>query len=146
MNCLLQNPVFLFWQAESVPTVGWVDVVWLLLQTMIALALVCGLAILIFRYILPRLNVISFNKSIVRIVDGASLDARKRMVVIEVAGKYMLIAISENGVQLVSELDGESVEQAVARMTESQKESQPPLKQISDSFAQIMERVRRKPR
>lgn len=128
------------------PTVGWVDIVWLLFQTVIALALVCGLAVLIFRYILPRLNVVSFNKSIVRIVDGASLDARKRLMVIEVAGKYLLIAVSENGVQLVSELEGDSVEEAVTKMAEAQKESTPPLKQVSDSFAQIMERVRRKPR
>lgn len=142
----MQNLVFLFWQAEPMLTVGWMDIVWLLVQTMIALALVCGLAILIFRYILPRLNAVSFNKSIVRIVDGTSLDARKRLVVIEVAGKYMLVAISENGVQLVSELDGESVEESVTKMAEAQKEAPPVFKQVSDSFAQIMERVRRKPR
>lgn len=142
----MQNFAFLWWQAEPVPTIGWVDILWLLVQTMIALALVCGLAILIFRYILPRLNAVSFNKSIVRVIDGASLDARKRLVVIEVAGKYLLVAASENGVQLVSELDGESVEEAITKMAEAQKEAAPPLKQVSDSFAQIMELVRRKPR
>lgn len=126
------------------PTAGWLDIVWLLIQTVIALAIVCGLAILIFRYILPRLNAVSFNKSIVRIVDGASLDARKRLMVIEVAGKYLLIAVSETGVQLVSELEGDSVEEAMTKMAEAQKEAQPPFKQVSDSFAQIMEKVRRK--
>lgn len=142
----MQNFIFLFWQAEPLQPVGWVDILWLLIQTLFALAVVCGLAILIFRYILPRLNVVSFNKSIVRIVDGATLDPRKRLMVIEVAGKYMLIALSESGVQLVSELDGESVEEAVAKIEKAQKEIQPPLKQVTDSFTQIMERVRRKPR
>lgn len=146
MSYFSQNFSFLLLQTEPVPAIGWADIVWLLVQTVIALALVCGLAILIFRYILPRLNVVSLNKSIVRIVDGAALDARKRLVVIEVAGKYMLVAISENGVQLVSELDGESVEKEIARIEETQKENPPPFKQVSDSFAQIMERVRRKPR
>lgn len=126
------------------PSAGWLDIVWLLIQTVIALAIVCGLAILIFRYILPRLNAVSFNKSIVRIVDGASLDARKRLMVIEVAGKYLLIAVSEAGVQLVSELEANSVEEAVKKMAEAQKAVEPPFKQVSDSFAQIMERVRRK--
>jgi flagellar protein FliO/FliZ len=144
VNYFSSNLLFLFWQTENIPAVGWLDVVWLLLQTLFALALVCGLAVLIFRYILPRLNVVSFNKSVVRIVDAASLDARKRLVVIEVAGKYMLIAVSENGVQMVSELDGEAVEQSVTKLAETQKDNQPSFKQVSDSFAQIMDRVRRK--
>lgn len=127
---------FLFWQInQPVPTVGWLDIVWLLVQTAIALGIVCGLAILIFRYILPRLNVVSFNKSIVHVVDGASLDARKRLVVVEVAGKYMLLALSENGVQLVSELDGEAVEKAVAEMAKPAEEAK------KDLFAQAIDKV-----
>ena len=146
MRYFSQNLLALFLQTEPVPAIGWADIVWLFVQTIIALALVCGLAVLIFRYILPRLNVVGFNKSIVRIVDGASLDARKRLMVIEVAGKYLLVAVSESGVQLVSELDGEAVEAEIAKIAETQKDNQPPFKQVSDSFAQIMERVRRKPR
>lgn len=127
---------FLFWQnTQPVPAVGWLDIVWLLVQTAIALALVCGLAILIFRYILPRLNVVSFNKSIVHVVDGASIDARKRLIVVEVAGKYMLLASSENGVQLVSELDGEAVEKAVAEMVKPTDEAK------KDLFTQAIDKV-----
>jgi flagellar protein FliO/FliZ len=130
---------FLLWQnAPPVPTVGWLDVIWLLVQTAIALGIVCGLAILIFRYILPRLNVVSFNKSIVNIVDGASLDARKRLIVVEVAGKYMLLALSESGVQLVSELDGEAVEKAVAEMNKPSGEAK------KDLFTQAIDKVWRK--
>lgn len=120
------------------PTVGWLDILWLLLQTAFALALVCGLAILIFRYILPRLNVISFDKSIVRVIDGTSIDARKRLIIVETAGKYMLLAVSESGIQLVSELDGAAVEQAVADLDKTQKETK------KDSFSQIIERFRQK--
>ncbi len=142
MRHLLFNYTFLFWQVT--PSVGWLDMLWMLLQTAIALGLVCGLAVLVFRYILPKLNVVSFNKSIVRIVDGASLDARKRLIVVEVAGKYLLLALSESGVQMVSELDGETVEQAVARLEEINKQSNPQFKKASDSFAQIMDSVWKK--
>lgn len=126
----------MFWQnPPPVPTVGWLDILWLLVQTAIALAIVCGLAILIFRYILPRLNVVSFNKSIVNVVDGASLDARKRLIVVEVAGKYMLLALSESGVQLVSELDAAAVEKAVAEMAKSAEDGK------KDLFAQAIDKV-----
>ncbi|MET0752998.1 MAG: flagellar biosynthetic protein FliO [Pyrinomonadaceae bacterium] len=120
---------------QPVPTVGWLDIIWLLVQTAIALGIVCGLAILIFRYILPRLNVVSFNKSIVHIVDGTSLDARKRLIVVEVAGKYMLLASSESGVQLVSELDGDAVEKAVAEMANPETEAK------KDLFTQAIDKV-----
>lgn len=145
MNYFSKTLLF-FWQANEplTPAVGFFDVVWMLVQTAIALALVCGLAVLVFRYILPKLNVVSFNKSIVRVVDGASLDARKRLVIVEVAGKYLLLALSESGVQLVSELDGESVEDALVKLEKINKEANPQFKKASESFAQIMDTVWKK--
>lgn len=133
---------FLFFQ--TTPSVGFLDIVWMLVQTAIALGLVCGLAVLIFRFILPKLNVVSFNKSIVRVVDGASLDARKRLMVVEVAGKYLLLAVSESGVQMVSELDGANVEDAVLRLEESKQNANPQLKKATDSFAQMIDNVWKK--
>lgn len=135
---------FLFQTTPITPSVGWLDILWMLVQTAIALGLVCGLAILIFRYILPKLNVISYNKSIVRVVDGASLDARKRLLVVEVAGKYLLLASSESGVQLISELDGATVEASVTRLEDLKNEANPQLKKASESFAQMMDVVWKK--
>lgn len=78
---------------------------WMLVQTIFALALVCGLAYLIFRVILPRLAVNYGSKNMVRVVDRIGLEARKSLYVIEVAGKWMLVASSESGVQFIAELD-----------------------------------------
>lgn len=128
----------LFQTSQPIPSVGWWDIIWLLLQTAIALALVCGLAILIFRYILPRLNAVSFNKSIVQVVDSASLDARKRLIIVQAAGKYLLVASSESGVQLISELDGAAVEDAVAALEKTQSENR------KDSFGQVFDRFKQK--
>jgi flagellar biosynthetic protein FliO len=80
----------------------------MLVQTVFALGLVCGLAYLIFRVILPRLAVNYGSSNMVRVVDRIGLDARKSLYVIEVAGKWMLVASSESGVQLISELDAAS--------------------------------------
>jgi len=123
-----------FQDNQPVPTVGWLDILWLLIQTAIALAIVCGLAILIFRYILPRLNAVSFNESIVKVVDGTSLDARKRLIIVEAAGKYLLLGVSENGINLVSELDGDSVEKAVAEADAKKGEKKDPFSQVVDRF------------
>lgn len=80
----------------------------MLVQTIFALALVCGLAYVIFRVILPRLAVNYGSNNMVRVVDRIGLDARKSLYVIEVAGKWMLVASSESGVQLISELDADT--------------------------------------
>lgn len=130
---------FLYLQMnEPVPNVGWLDIIWLLLQTVIALALVCGLAILIFRYILPRLNVVSFNKSIINVVDAAPLDARKRLVIVKTAGKYLLLGVSEGGIQLISELNGDEVESAVDGLQKSDQASN------NNTFSQVFDRLKRK--
>lgn len=145
MIYLPSKNIILFWQGSApVTNVGWLDLIWLLIQTAFALALVCGLAVFIFRYVLPRLNAVSFNRSIVRVIDSTSLDARKRLVIIEVAGKYLLLAISENGVQTISELDGESIEKALADLSERQKNDNQQLGKFTDSFTQTLERVRQK--
>ena len=91
---------------------------------------------MIFRYILPRLNVVSFNESIVKVVDGTAIDARKRLIVVKTAGKYMLLATSESGVQMISELDGAAVEEAVADLEKVQIENK------KGSFADVIDRYR----
>jgi flagellar protein FliO/FliZ len=83
----------------------------------LALGLVCGLAYVIFRWVLPRMQ--SFGgtgRHLVRVVDRVGLDARKSLYVIEVAGRWLLVSSSEAGVQLVSELDAETAEEAAAEL------------------------------
>lgn len=84
----------------------------MLLQTLLVLGLVCGLAYFVFRWVLPRLAVARAANSMVRVVDVVGLDARKRLYVIEVAGRWMLIASSEAGVQMLGELDAAAAQEA----------------------------------
>lgn len=85
---------------------GTASFVWMLLQTVLALAFVCGLALLLFRWVLPRLQLTpSGANSMVRVVDRVMLDARRSLLVVEVAGRWLLVSSSEAGVQLISELD-----------------------------------------
>lgn len=86
--------------------------VWMMIQTVIALTVVCGLAYLLFRVVLPRFTFQGSANSMVRVIDRVPLDARKSLCVVEVAGKFMLISISESGVQLVSELDPDAAKSA----------------------------------
>ena len=88
----------------------------MLLQTVVALAFVCGLAYLIFRWLLPRLNVARVGGRMVRVVERAGLDARSQLYVIEVAGRWLLVASSQAGVQLLSELDPKAAEEAAAEL------------------------------
>jgi flagellar protein FliO/FliZ len=94
----------------------------MLLQTLFVLGLVCGLAYLIFRWVLPRLAVTRSTNSMVRVVDVVGLDARKRLYVIEVAGRWMLVASSEAGVQMVSELDAEAAEEAAQSLERARQD------------------------
>ncbi len=88
----------------------------MLVQTIAALLLVCGLAYALFRWVLPRLQITGAANRMVRVIDVVPLGPRRSLHVIEVAGRWLLIASSEAGVQLISELDAESAAQAAASL------------------------------
>jgi len=107
---------------------------WMLVQTVMALAFVCGLAYLIFRVILPRVSGIGFSSNnMVRVIDRIGLEARKNLYVIEVAGRFLLIAASESGVQLIAELDAEAAAEAEREL--AQKRQAPRISVNGKSFA-----------
>lgn len=117
---------------------------WMLLQTIFALALVIGLAYLIFRVILPRLAVNYGSNNMVRVVDRIGLEARKSLYVIEVAGKWILVASSENGVQLIAELDAAGAKLAEEEILKNRQ--LPADTAFGKSFAdKLNEVIKRKP-
>ena len=77
----------------------------LLFQTITGLIAVCGLAYVIFRVILPRLQFGQNSSGMIRIVERVGIDAKRSLMVVEVAGKWLLVGVSENGIHLVGELN-----------------------------------------
>lgn len=84
----------------------------MLFQTFVALAFVCGLAYIIFRVLLPRFTANYGANNMMRVVDRIGLDTRKSLYIIEVTGRWFLVAASESGVELISELDAKAAEEA----------------------------------
>lgn len=113
---------------------------WMLVQTVLALAFVCGIAYVIFRVVLPRLaTTYGGGNSLIRIVDRMGLEARKTLYVIEVGGKYMLIAASEEGVQMISALDPETAKEFEASRVARNETSR--LDMNGRSFSQKLEEL-----
>ena len=92
------------------------SVIWMFVQTILALGFVCLLAYVVLRVILPRLNLATSGKSIVTVIDRTPLDQRRSLFVIEVTGRWLLISVSEGGVQLISELDAHKAAEASAAL------------------------------
>lgn len=113
----------------------------MLLQTVVALAFVCGLAYFIFRWLLPRLNVVRAGGGMVRIVERAGLDARSHLYVIEVAGRWLLVSSSQAGVQLVSELDPKAAEDAAALLDERRPTFGGDAAAVKKAFAERLART-----
>jgi flagellar biosynthetic protein FliO len=105
--------ILVLWQTEVTPEQfqSGGSLLWMFVQTILALGFVCLLAYVVLRVVLPRLNVGTAGKSMVNVVDRTPLDQRRSLYVIEVTGRWLLIGSSESGVQLISELDAEKAEQ-----------------------------------
>ena len=93
----------------------------MLAQTFIALIAVCGLIYLLSRWILPKLVFSGFGNRIVRIVASTAVEPRRRLYVVEVAGKCFLVASSNAGLQMLSELDAAAVEMSINQTRELSK-------------------------
>lgn len=83
-----------------------VDFTWLFLKMVFAMIFVIALAIVVIRFIIPKLT---FNRGAVarsdlRIVDRIPLDARKSLYVLQVEGRRLLIGASEHHVGFIAEL------------------------------------------
>ena len=108
---------------------GGASLFWMLAQTLLALALVCGLAVVLFRWLLPRLqNLSSPSGGMVRVVDRVGIEPRKSLLIVEVAGRWLLISTSEAGVHLISELDAAAAEEAASE----RERLRPSLKSVTD--------------
>lgn len=115
----------------------------MLVQTIFALLLVCGLAYLIFRVLLPRLTIGYGANNMVRVVDRIGLEARKSLYVIEIAGRWLLVAVSESGVQLISELDAEearAAEQEISKNRQLPQGANVLGKSFADKFNEVINR------
>jgi len=110
--------VLVLWQGELSPEQfqSGRSLLWMFVQTILALGFVCLLAYVVLRVVLPRLNVATAGRSMVNVIDRIQLDPRRSLYVVEVTGRWLLIAASEGGVQLISELDAEKAEQEAETM------------------------------
>jgi flagellar protein FliO/FliZ len=99
---------------------GWTFIV-MLLQTFLALAFVCGLAYVIFRVLLPKFTTNFGANNMMRVVDRIGLDTRKSLYIIEVTGRWFLVAASESGVQMISELDAKEAAEAERSIVEKRQ-------------------------
>lgn len=101
--------------AESMPEIGnsSLDFTWLFLKMIFAMIFVIALAIVVIRFIIPKLT---FNRgasarSDLRIVDRIPLDGRKSLYVLEVEGRRILIGSSEHNVGFIAELGKSDAEE-----------------------------------
>lgn len=92
------------------------DFAWLFLKTVAGLILVLGLAIVLIRYVLPRVPFGRFGRrraGWARVVDRFVLEPRKNLYLVKVAERYFLLGSGENSLSLLSELsktEGEKIE------------------------------------
>jgi flagellar biosynthetic protein FliO len=136
------------WQSEIAPEQfqSGRSVIWMFVQTILALGFVCLLAYVLLRVLLPRLSLSTAGRSMVTVVDRTPLDQRRSLYVIEVTGRWLLIAVSEGGVQLISELDADKATQAsaVLRSTATSTRARATLNQAGmtarTTFADVLAR------
>ena len=111
--------ILTLWQGEVAPEQfqSGTSMLWMFVQTILALGFVCLLAYVVLRVVLPRLHSGTAGRTMVRVIDRTPLDQRRSLFVVEVTGRWLLLGSSEGGLQLISELDAEKAAQEAETMS-----------------------------
>jgi len=101
-----------------------VDFTWLFLKMLLALGIVSILAVLILKYAVPHIGLMKrFQKGgYFRVLGRYLLEPRRSLYIVEVGGRYLVIGVSDHGINLVTELtQKEAMEGSVDRKMGSMK-------------------------
>src|SRR5262249_22814472 len=86
---------------------------WLFLKMILAMIFVIALAIVIIRFIIPKItmNRSRYARTDLKIIDRIPLDTRKVLYVLKVEGRRLLISASDHYVGLIAELESDHDEE-----------------------------------
>ena len=79
--------------------------IWMIVQTILTLAVVCGLAYLLFRVLLPRFGLTSSNAESIEVLERLSLEPGKSIFIVRVGEQHLLIGVAEGSVSLLKEIE-----------------------------------------
>lgn len=97
---------------EPVTTGSAVDFTWLFLKMIGALGVVSVLAIVILKYVVPRLG---FTKrfhqgKVFRVLNRFQLEPRKTLYLVNIGKRYLVLGVADSGIQVVTEVTKEEAE------------------------------------
>jgi flagellar protein FliO/FliZ len=100
-----------------------VDFTWLFVKMLLVLCIVCILAILFLKYVMPRTGLVrNMQKGRYFTVLGRyQLEPRKALYMVEVGGRYLVIGCADHGINLVTELSEEQASSTKGGIGESSK-------------------------
>jgi flagellar biosynthetic protein FliO len=91
------------------------DFTWLFVKMVIGLVLVLGLALVLFRYVLPRTKFARRGgASWASVEDTVRLDPHKSLYLVKILERYFVLGASEHGLQLITELPASEGEKIAA--------------------------------
>jgi flagellar biosynthetic protein FliO len=86
----------------------------MVLKMCLTLGAVCMLAFIVLRYGLPRMmGLRPSHDKLLRVVTRFPLEAQKSLYIVEVAGKHLLLAVTEQRIEVLSELESGAVQEAL---------------------------------
>jgi flagellar biogenesis protein FliO len=126
---------------------------WAFLRMVLALVFVLALAYVVVRYVSPRslpaqgaLGGLRPGEGLVHIIQTVPLGQRQYLHAVEAAGRYLLVASSEAGVQLLGEMDAAEaalrLEEAARARPAGGREGQALGGAFAERLAQILGRRR----
>lgn len=116
-------------------------VVRMILSLSAVLALMVGLLYLVKRFVMPGAVTVRMPVQ-VEVLGRRSLQPKKSIVVVRIAGKVLVLGMSEQGMQTLTELSGEALESSLAAQASGHSSS--PALPFSAYLQETLRTIRRR--
>jgi flagellar protein FliO/FliZ len=84
---------------------------WLLLQMLMALAVVCGLAFVTLKFFLPRMGLARGGpNALLKVIERFPLEPRKSLYLVRIGGGYHLLGVAEHNISYLIALSKDEVD------------------------------------
>ena len=109
------------------------------------LVLVCVAAWLTVKFLYGRgpMNRFGFGKQLVRVVDRYQLAAQRYLLTVEIGGKYYLLGVTEQSINMLTQLDGDALAKDIT--WSGQNETGIPFNTYLSALSRRWKRTRKEP-
>ncbi len=104
-------------QTQAATPGAGIDFTWLFIKMLLLLIVICALAIVLLKYVAPKLGVFKPMQKggYFKVLGRYQLEAKKALYLVNIGQKYLVLGVADHGINLLTEISRQEAESRGAK-------------------------------